>query len=236
MNAYSLLEDLQADVVAALASTPALAGANIIAENEGDMEATILEKLKTLSVTPGGVRGLALVVMLPEVTDSEENLPGPPLQVGIEVQVIEQVLLNRCEAGTNIRSSEAALMALNSLHHLVLGRHVLAAAENPIQPVRGMKKGFVSHSVRLRVLADGIAGPGKPAGISASWADEELTLTCSTEDALIYYTTDGSFPTRTAGLLYELPIPDLETGTTVRAVAYAGDMNPGDCILLTITT
>lgn len=48
----------------------------------------------------------------------------------------------------------------------------------------------------------------------------DVTLTCETPDASIYYTTDGTEPSNTNGTLYTNPV-HIATTTTLRAVAYA---------------
>ena len=160
------LETLQADVFAILKNTPALATANVLADNQGDIEARVARALGTLSET-GGKQGLAVVVLLPEVVEAEANLPGPPLRVKLEIRVLENVLINRAAAkGTLIRSSQAALHALGALHQHCIGGYVLYAEKDPLAPVE-VKTGHVSHAVTLYARANGLTGPGKPAAVTA---------------------------------------------------------------------
>jgi hypothetical protein len=179
-----MLEVLQADVTALLQNVPALADAVVMADNEGDIETKVLRSLAPLR---GAKRGLAVVVLLPEVTDSEENLPGPPVNVEIEIQTIEAVTINRqAGSGTNMRSSQAALITLNALHHQSFGSTALYAGKDPITPVK-VKAGHVSHAVKLMVRANGLQGPGKVAGISADLGEggdtAALTITGVTNPA-----------------------------------------------------
>lgn len=162
-----LLEMLQADVCAILKNTPALATANVLADNQGDIEARVIKAFGTSTAT-GGKCGLILVVLLPEVTEAEANLPGPPLRVKVEIRVIESVSINRSATkGTLIRSSQAALHALGALHQQVLGSHALYAEKDPLTPV-DVKPGHVSHAVTLYARANGLSGPGKPAQVEAA--------------------------------------------------------------------
>ena len=96
MTGTTILETLQADVAAVLRNTPSLNYANVLVEDAGNMEAEILRKLGTL--TGNGIslkKGLVIVVMLPEVNGVESNLPGPPIDIVMEIQCIEQAVVNR---------------------------------------------------------------------------------------------------------------------------------------------
>lgn len=162
-----LLEVLQSDVLAVLKATPALALANVISDNEGDIEAKVAKALSTLTAT-GGKNGLAVVVLLPEITEGEKNLPGPPLTVKLEVRVLENVLLNRAAAtGSLIRSSQAALTVLSTLQLRHMGDCLLYADKDPVSPVE-VKKGHVSHAVTLFAKFNGFVTP-KPLGVTASF-------------------------------------------------------------------
>jgi hypothetical protein len=166
MTGDSFLETLQADVVSLLKAVPSLTDLNIIPEDDGDMEAKILRQLGALTGGGTGKAGCVAVVMLPVVDDAEENLPGPPLNVNVRVQVIEQHLINRGDSGTGVRSSVGALRVLNALHHHSFSYAALYAGKNPVEPV-DVKKGFLSHMVTLRVNYSGLSGPGKPAEVTA---------------------------------------------------------------------
>jgi len=55
----------------------------------------------------------------------------------------------------------------------------------------------------------------------------QVEITTDTEDARIYYTTDGSEPGPTNGTLYSAPIP-ITTTTVLRAAAYKTNYGPSD--------
>lgn len=231
MTGDTLLETLQADILAVLKNCPELADANLIPEDEGDMEKAILQKLGTL--TGGGTAkpGLVLVVMLPEITDAEPNLPGPPVRLAVEIQVIEQPKINRGAGGTGIRSSVAALRALAALHLRGLGHCALYAGDGAVKPLP-VKPGFLSHTVKLAIAYQGITAPAKCGQVTAAWltGPERLDLSCATAASTIRYTTDGSYPApgNSQAALYSSPILNLQPGTLIRAAAYAANILPGD--------
>jgi hypothetical protein len=173
-----LLETLQADVFAVLKNTPALALANVLLNDAETTDSKIENALKTLTST-GGKRGLALVVLRPEITEGEKNLPGPPLTLRIEIQCVEHPLMNRGSDGTGVRSSQAALNALATLHLRHLGDCLLYADKDPIKAVQ-VKTGFVSDAVTLFAKFSGLVAE-KPLAPSAAMAEiSSITITGTT--------------------------------------------------------
>ena len=231
MTGDNLLELLQSDIIAILKNTPGLSDASIIAEDEGDMEKKILQKLGPLNAGAGGKFGLVAVVMLPEVDSAEPNLPGPPMSVLCEIQIIEHPLINRGATGTGIRSSVAAIRALAALQLRGLGLCALHAGDNPIKPVQ-VKQGYLSHTVRLRVSYRSISPPAKPANVAATYnsGNNTLVFTCATAGSAIWISTDGTFPTPTnpTASIYTAPISGPSQDTTFRAVAYVSGSVPSD--------
>jgi len=227
------LDRIQADTAGILAGVPKLALATHLVDDEGDIEAGVLRKLATLD-DKTGKRGLAIIVLMPEVVEADENLPGPQMEVSQEVQVIEQVLLNRdATSGTRIRSATAALRVLSALHMHTVGNFTWYAGRNAIKPLPMDRKGFVSHSVEVRLRLS-VPVPAKPQAVSMTNEAGVMTLSCATPGASIYYSLDGSLPGPANGtaVLYSVPIvlEPIPVGTLLRTAAYAPEMNPGDVL------
>ncbi len=72
-----------------------------------------------------------------------------------------------------------------------------------------------------------------PAPGSTFYPSASVTLSCATEGASIYYTTDGSVPTD-SGTLYTAPIV-LDATTTIKARAYATGKGPSGIVSATYT-
>lgn len=229
MNGDDLLETTQADVLAILTAVPSLADIHIMKEDEGDTEARILKKLGTLTEGSTGKTGCVAVVMLPEVTDSEENLPGPPVSVEVKVQVIEQPVINRATSGSGVRSSEAALRVLAALHHQVIGHTILYPKKNPVEVVP-VKKGYLSHSVTMALRFTGLQGPGKPlqvqAEMGAAAPNMRFQRLAILENELLHpaaadrWTTDGTTVPAVSGKWYDLAGDDTYSAGGWRVTIY----------------
>lgn len=226
-----ILDRIQADVTAILAETEGLDAAHHIRQDEHDLESRVRTKISTAN-PKSGKAGLVLLSLFPEVAETEQNLPGPPVRVRVVVQTIEHVITNRGAVGTGLRSSEAAIAALKTLHLRHFGDYLLIAQQNPIRSVQ-VPDGFVSHEVQLFARFE-LEVADKVAAIDASIASSLMTLTTATIGASIYYTTNGTFPTTTNGTLYSSPI-SVTAGQTFRAAAYKAGLLPSDAIELDIT-
>lgn len=203
-----LLELLQADITAILKQTPGLADATILADNEGDIESRVETSLSTLNEVNGKM-GLSIVVLRPDVTGTESELPGPPMTIETQIQILEDVLVNRDEtSGTGVRTSQAALRVLGALQHQTLGKSYLYAPErNAIREAK-VKAGFVSHVVTVLMNSTGWDAPGKPANV------------VSRLDGVDAVAVSGTPELDDAGLLREAGIP-----ADSNSVAYTSDGN-----------
>lgn len=175
MISDSIFEKLQADVLAVLQASPHLDGLQILADDKGDIQARVSRALGTAKDADGR-RGLVIVVLQPEVVDTDENLPGPPLTLGLEIRTLENVLRNRNpDRGTGVRASVAAVRVLAALHHRGIGAHVLYAAEKPILPL-DTEDGYVEYAVKLRFRPDGIAPAEKVSQVQAEMGAGETPM------------------------------------------------------------
>ena len=173
MISDAILDRLQDDVYNVLRNTPSLVDANVLIDNAGDIENAVARALQNLTAA-NGKRGLAVIVMLPEITTAQRNLPGPPMLAKIEIQVIEQVLLNRdVTSGTLIRSGTAAIRALGALHLQTLGDLMLYGDENPVKPLP-VKAGHMSHVVALHCRLDLVKPATRCADISGALSTPAL--------------------------------------------------------------
>lgn len=227
------LDVLQADVAATLAAVPQLRDAVIISNDEGDLDSKVERALETRTDSKTGKRGLVVIVMRPDVTDAEKNLPGPSLSIAVQIQTIEQVMFNRDSVrGTRMTSSQAAVNVLAALHLRSFGSRVLYADKTPIKSLP-VTHGHLSRLITLATASDGIHLP-RPAAVQAAITDGDLVLT-GPSGCTIHYTTDGSFPSAPLAATYTAPIADIPAGTTVRAAAFDAALGYGDVLEFKIT-
>ena len=101
----------------------------------------------------------------------------------------------------------------------------LTVGEKAVYGTEGSEKAgqlcFTAMNVTLGGEAPSVYAPKIEAPQEVFYKELEVTITCATEGASIYYTLDGSDPSYVGALLYEGPFKITET-TTVRAVAEKG--------------
>lgn len=223
----TILRTIQTDVEGLLKSVPGLALAQVLSADEGLTEADVQQKLATLT---GSTKiGLAIIIMQPEIPRAEKNLPGPRVRVEQSVQVIEQVLINRSENGTQIPANVAALRVLGALHQHSMGQTILYADQKPLEPLPG-KKGYVTYLVTVYAEQMNAGSAAKVQQLAFGIdANADLIIQTGTAGAAIYYTTDGSFPgpANDAATLYAGPVT-IADGDVIRAAAYLSPLNPSD--------
>lgn len=228
--AFDILEHVQRDALHALQSSPALAPAAILAEDDGDMDARILRALGPLNPGSGGGPGLALVVALPSIPEADDNLPGPHVAVRLEIHIIEFPVVCRGPGGAGMRGTQAALHALRALHLRGMGHYLLTPGSPAVAPLHGTRRGFISHIVRMQAKWPGASPDPRPPQVGAAWTDGALELSCPDPEAIIYFSTDGSFPGpgNSSSVEYSLPLDGLDDGALVRAAAWTPAGGSGD--------
>ena len=188
---HELLDTLQADIVALLNATPSLANLAIIADSDGETDARVAKVLSGTIKNRANKYGHVVIVLAPEITKAEANLPGPPLLAKIEIQTLEHVQTNRGPSGTGLRSSGAAMLVLSTLHLTNLGAHVIYADDKPLEPLPATS-GLVSHAVTLYLRASGIDPIAKPLGVQAEMGGGVASVTVT--GTLTNGVSNGSSP------------------------------------------
>lgn len=227
----------QRDLAQILLSDPRLFNINVAMRHEL-LDDTALKRLpdKTLAaevlvyITPrNGKKGCGIIVERPEFNVQSPNVTGPQGDIVCEFLVLCDTLTNESPTqGTGLTANRVAQTILDILHlhadngigtYQARGQAIIAATD--FEPLEAYRVRLAVTTKRIQTTR---CGP-----VTASLASSTMTLTCPTSGAEIRYTLDGSFPARTgnpASQIYSAPFA-VESGMTLRAVAYADNLNLG---------
>lgn len=198
----SVLEQMLDDLAARAAADPYYAdiALNILRPRAQLSAAAIQTKIdQALAglVRKGGKCGAAVTFLMPIGDTEKPNVSGPQLRFVYTVRVQEIIEINMGPSGTGKSAEEIALHTLQLFHLCMLnGGNCLYADPSTLTPSLEFDP-KLTYDVRLRAqgglprvdkCALPIIAPGSGDGST------EITLTCATPGAAIYYTTDGSYP------------------------------------------
>jgi hypothetical protein len=182
-----------------------------------------------------GKAGLAMSVQMATLTVKKPN-PNETLAVGrIRLRHQENVLINASETiGTLIPVEEAALISQDLFHHWSPGYiSTLNVAPDAITPSLDFAP-LLTYDLVLEFSLS-LDRTVKVLTPRISQGGGNITITCGTNDADIYYTSDESLPTPSNGTLYAAAFAAPAAGTVLRACAYYDDLTASNVTQL-ITT
>jgi len=106
------LAAIQDDLKALLGADPFFQRIPIFTEKQKDIESEIERALGTLE------GGACIIVVTPSANVTNPNIPGPYFDdVPIVIRVVENVLINQGNGGTNIPASAIAEQVAHACHH-----------------------------------------------------------------------------------------------------------------------
>lgn len=192
----------------------------VLLEEKGVTEADVDKALGPIKAV-GGKNGVCVIVLMSELEPEASNATAARWGDSITFQVVEWPLANRGATG-NGKSAALVATRIRQLVHLFAngyGGTWSFAGQAPLPAAAGK----ISYGVRFtRSGGDAalplVATPRIEA--TAATAPATVTLTCSTADAAIRYTLDGSYPraTNPATVIYTAPFA-VATSANIRAVA-----------------
>lgn len=163
--------------------------------------------------------GLCVLIMTPECKTPHFDTPGPFWDIDCICMVSENTIINRGSSGTGKEASEVA-------EYIAATVHQKPAPGDNVFTHKG-----INLSARQDILLVYEVGFTRAGGIqldvTQAAAPEltdnagEITLTCATTGASVFYTTNGKTPgpQATGAILYSAPFT-VSSGTTVKARAW----------------
>lgn len=229
VKTIDIIDRLPFELQARLESDKWFGDIPVVVMEEGNFESMLAAKQATITEKNGKI-GVAVVVVQLTADDDYPELAFGPLTLLPVIQVLENVELNRGPSGTKKSARTVARKIRDLIKPLRL--HGLCTEFEPDKPVirpvplpEGMAKLIKSYSVHFKTFE----ADDEQASMVATPAFEEVgdpatqfALSCSTEGAQIWFTTDDSYPAPQRGTsrLYTGPVDVPAEGLIVRAAAY----------------
>lgn len=222
------LVDIQQDAAGRVAGDEYFVDIPVITDRAKEI-ATEINKALGLTTKKGGKIGVCVIVRQPVASDTHNNAPGGPMDVDVDFLVMENPVLNLSAGGTGKHAlAVARRLHLLFKHYQAEGLHAgflpqkpcITPTEVDIAPVAYLARFWTreanfGNAAVLRVATPVINPNGGEGGV-------QVTITCATAGAAIYYTLNNSHPSAANpnAILYVGPFVVPLAGATVKAVAY----------------
>lgn len=228
------LVKLQEDWTHKLLSEPALARINIMQLRKMVISSQVDFKLLTKAPRNGRL-GCGAVVEMPTFSVPSQPAPGPQGAFELTVLVAEMPTLNTNATTGTLQSAEEVAMTILEIGHRFFVRDTaeFVAAKQAMEPAE-FEAGHVAYRVRFAFLH----APTPAARVAVPEIAETaglVTLTCSTAEADMFYTTDDTFPgsSNPTATRYAGPF-QVDSGTVLRVAAYRDGFTGSDVDRATI--
>jgi|GEM_PF-1681709 len=235
----STIELDQDDLASRLQSDEVLGGkVKVFSQRKGLTENDVLTALGAMN-SEGGKSGAVIIVLMPQLALEARDAPGPQYFVRYPIQIIDWPVVRRNGVGGVGISAESLAQRVRQVVHLSNFGRGQALSFDAIEPAAMNDPTKVSYIAYFKKIG---SDPRllKPAAIvfspTSGAVPQTITLTCSTPDVDIWYTTDGSYPgpRNPSAILYTGPFT-LTNGATVRASPWITAYQQGDVYQQTYT-
>lgn len=234
----SLLETLQNDAEGRLLADPFFDDIAIVVQRKG---VTLAEIQRRLTVLNGrGQKAGACVLVLMPGGGSNDQTPGPRLAITQSFIVLVHPELNSKSTGTGKSPEEIALRLLQIFNFASFGYGAVLHCENDALVPNDTFDGLVGYQVNLHTFSGETPLP-KVAPVTIEATDTKapatVQLSCATDGAKIWFTTDGSYPSsaNATASLYAAQTT-LRAGCTLRTAAERFGLAPSNITQLVISS
>lgn len=229
----SFLSDLQNDLVGrGLADEFLGALGGVLDERKGNILDDIQTRMGLVNAGATGKLGACVILLAPVGTVEYVNAPGGPLTADVTFRVLEMPLYNMGETGTQKPALDICHRVVRVFQHYAPGglASCLTAKKPTIVPYQD-ELAPVAYEVRFACLQandDGFDKAATPVlSAEEGAAPLNVSISCATAGAAIYYTLDGSHPRSGNGTLYAGPVA-VNAAATLRAAAYKAGIIASD--------
>ena len=232
MQTFDIIDRLPFELAARLECDPFFVDIPVIVAEAGNIKLE-MERKQAVITEKENKRGVAVIVLQVVADDFSKNLQFGPMIIYPAFQVIENVELNNDDNGTKKSHRKVARRIRDVIKNCNMMGMVqdMKAGKPCIEPtdltelgatLKGSQVNFecleVSAEDQVQVQMPVYSGDGSP----------QLTLTCPTPGAAIWFTTDDTFPYNgtaadfpgSTSQLYTGPVTLAAGATIVRAAAY----------------
>jgi len=182
----------------------------------------------------GGKLGVVIIVLMPELLPEGASTPGALYKISHAVQVIENPSINQGSTAVGLSCEQVAQRIRQILQNF-------SAGWGPALNLASMKpanyrEGTRSYVIEVSLESGDRAIPKVATPVIAA-AGNVITLTCSTGSAVIYYTTDGTYPGsgNAAATVYSAPFT-APAFAIVRTAAQLVNFQPSNIARLELST
>jgi hypothetical protein len=227
--AIDVIDRLPGELAAALLSDPFFDDIPVAIAEKGNVIQEV-QRLQAIITAKNNKWGVAVVVLQLVADDTYPEIAFGSMKLRPSFQVIEIPTQNNSKTGTGKSARKVARKIRDIIKPLALDGLCsdFVFEEECIAPVRLDSQNMIAYQVNCHTYEVDDEQLAQVATPQFSEANGQLILTCATEGAVIYYTTDESFPapkskapTSTAEV-YSSPIDIPQAGFIVRAMALPG--------------
>lgn len=185
---------LQSDVWGCVSGHPFFADVACINNERGVIGDDIEAALK-LFTSRNGKKGASVVVDRPLRRVEKPDAPGPEMVVIVPVTIAEMPLINRVAGGTGRTTEELASELMSLLHGWRPSGMVseLYCAEDAVSPTVGNDR-VIATEVQFRCRMRFAPGVRVATPVISGDSTAGVGIAVNMPGAVIYYTTDGSWP------------------------------------------
>jgi hypothetical protein len=198
----SLLETLQADLHARLAADPFFSDVDVVLARPRAKVGFVEIQTRVDSALAGlrktnGKSGAALAVLMPDAAITDPDAPGPRMEITFTVRVQELPIINMGTGGTGKSAEELAMRVMQLGHQFNAGQGATLYGKdiNPLPATEGTTTLGLDVTFSLKSGAAAYAKAAAPLITSTAPTTTGVITFTVPEDAICYYTVDGSYPT-----------------------------------------